>query len=229
MRGGAPRKAYLLIAAPGAGDADGDHGRPPRGGGNEIGAMLGEVVAHPAPGLVQARPGRVLPCLGVGVIPQNDGAPLPGGKLRHRGAHGVRAVDIVRRRHPVSGGRVQRLRPIGQQRGLAATPRAAADVRGDARQPSGEPVRVPEPVQGDERPQERLLHDVVGVAWVGAQLSGPRADHGLVPLDKQPERHLVAVTRQQDQLTVTDVRHRRAAVPGSAAGPGRGRPGRRRT
>jgi len=116
--------------------------RSPRGAGNKVGAMLDEIGAHPAAGLVQARPRRSRPSLAVAVIPQNDGASLPGGKLRHRGADGVRAVDILRRWHPVTGSRVQWLWPVRQQRGLAATPQAVTYVGRDARQPGCEPVRV---------------------------------------------------------------------------------------
>ena len=57
-----------------------------------------------------------------------------------------------------------------------------------------------------ERPQERLLHDVVHVAGIGAQADGAGPDHRLVPLHQQPERHRVAVPGQPDQVAVGDPR-----------------------
>jgi hypothetical protein len=44
---------------------------------------------------------------------------------------------------------------------------AAADVEHDAGQPAGEPVRIPQPVQGQERLQERFLRDVIHVGGIG--------------------------------------------------------------
>jgi hypothetical protein len=108
-----------------------------------------------------------------------------------------------------------RVQPVGQQRGLTSPVQAPADVRRDPRQPRGELVRVPEPVQRDERAQERLLHDVVGVARVGAELFGSCPDHGLVSLDEQPEGHRVAVAGQVDEVSVVKLRHWLVVVPGS--------------
>ena len=156
-------------------DADGGHVRPP--GRDEIGAVLGEVGAQPQPGLVQAGPGRArrlgdLAGRHVGVVVQDDRAPLPGGQVRDGRTQRVGAVEVVRRGQAVRGGRVNRLGPVGHQRDRGAALHAAAYVEDDAAQPAGEPVRIPQPVQRDEGLQERLLHDVVHVAGVEAQCAG---------------------------------------------------------
>ena len=159
--------------------ADGGHVRPL---GYEVGAVFGEVGAQPEPGLVQAGPrraGRLRDLAGghVGVVVQGDGAPLPGGQAGHRRAQRVGPVQVLGRGQAAGRRRVQRLGPVGQQRDRGAAVQAAADVEHDAGQPAGEPVRIPQPVQGQERLQERFLHDVVHVAGIGAQLPGPGADH----------------------------------------------------
>ncbi len=168
------------------------------------------------------------------VVVQENGAPLPRGQGGHRLAQRVGPVQVIRRRLPVGGRKLngecgggRRLGKVGQQRDRGAAPQAAADVEHDAGQPAREPVRLPQPVQRDERPQEYLLHDVVHVAGIDAQAGGAGTDHRLVPLHQQPERHRVAVPGQPDQVAVGDARavsQRRpsphpacahAAVPGS--------------
>ncbi len=126
---------------------------------------------------MQAGPGRAgrlgdLAGRQVGVVVQGDGAPLSGGQAGHGRAQHVGPVQVVGRGQAVRGGRVQRLGPVGQQRDRGAAPQAAADVRHDAAQPAREPVWVAQPVKADERPQERLLNDVVHVARVAAQAPG---------------------------------------------------------
>jgi len=181
-----------------------------------------------APGLVADLPGRQ-----ARVAVQENGPPLPRGQGGHRLAQRVGPVQVIRRRLPVGGRRRngkcggRRLGGVGQQRDRGAAPQAAADVEHDAGQPAREPVRLPQPVQRDERLQERLLHDVVHVAGIGAQARGAGSDHRLVPLHQQPERHRVAVAGQPNQVAVADRRAvsqrrpiprpegARAAVPGA--------------
>jgi hypothetical protein len=100
---------------------------------------------------------------------------------------------------------VQGLWPVAEQGQRGAAPLGAADVGHDAAQPAGEPVGVAQPVQRDERLQERVLHGVVGVVRLRAQPGRAGAGHRQVPLDQQPERGRVAVAGQPDQVAVTDV------------------------
>jgi hypothetical protein len=86
-------------SGPGAGvrDADSGHGDPPGDGGDEVGAVRGDVLAHPAAGLVQAGLGRAgsggdLPGGLVGVVEQGHGVALPGGQAGDRAAQRVGAV-----------------------------------------------------------------------------------------------------------------------------------------
>ena len=63
---------------------------------------------------------------------------------------------------------MQVLGPVAEQGERCAAPLGAADVGEDAAEPAGEPVGVAQPVQRDERLQERVLHGVVGVVWLRA-------------------------------------------------------------
>ena len=133
---------------------------------------------------------------------------------------------------------MQVLGPVAEQGEWCVAPLGAADVGHDAAQPAGEPVGVAQPVQGDERLQERVLHGVVGVVWPRAQPCRAGAGHRQVPFDQQPERGRIAVAGEPDQVAVRDV-HALCVTPGFPAGPGtvprraarcgRGRPSRCRT
>jgi hypothetical protein len=102
---------------------------------------------------------------------------------------------------------------------LALAAPGVADVGHDAAQPAGEPVGVAQPVKGDERLQEGVLHGVVGVVRLRAQPGRAGAGHRLVPFDQQPERGRVAVAGQPDQVAVGNV-HAPAFTPGFPAAPG---------
>lgn len=168
-------KAGWLAFWPGVGvrDADSSHGGSPGGGGDEVGAVGGDVRAQPAAGLVQAglggagRGGDLAGGL-VGVVEQGDGLALPGGQAGHRAAQHLFAVQVFRRRQAAGRGRVQVLGPVAEQGQRRAAPLGPADVGHDAAQPAGEPVGVAQPVQGGERLQERVLHSVVGVVGLRA-------------------------------------------------------------
>jgi len=128
---------------------------------------------------VQAGPGRAgrlgdLAGGQVRVVVQGDGLTLPGGQVGHSFAQRVGAIQVFGRGQAVSRGRMERLGPVGQQRDRGAALQAAADIEHDAGQPAGEPVRISQPVQRDERPQERLLHDVVHVTGVSVSASRAR-------------------------------------------------------
>jgi hypothetical protein len=141
----------------------------------------------------------------VGVVEQGDGLALPGGQAGHRAAQRVGAVQVLSRRQAVHRGRVQVLGPVAEQGERRAAPLGAADVGHDAAQPAGEPAGVAQPVQGDERLQEGVLHGIVGVVWLRAQPGRAGARHRQVPLDQQPERRRIAVAGQPDQVAVRDV------------------------
>jgi hypothetical protein len=160
-------------SGPGVGvrDADSGHGDPPGEDGDEVGAVRGDVLAQPAAGLVQAGLGGAgsggdLAGGLVGVVEQGDGVALSGGQAGDRAAQRVGAVHVLSRRQAVGGGRVQVLGPLPEQGERRAAPLGAADVGHDAGQPGGEPAGVAQPVQRDERLQERVLHGIVGVVWL---------------------------------------------------------------
>jgi hypothetical protein len=97
---------------------------------------------------------------------------------------------------------VQVFGPVAEQGQWCAAPLGAADVGHDAAQPAGEPVGVAQPVQGDERLQEGVLHGIVGVVRLRAQPGRAGARHRQVPFDQQPERRRIAVAGQPDQVAV---------------------------
>jgi hypothetical protein len=100
--------------------------------------------------------------------------------------------------------RKQILGPVAQQQRRRPPRSGAVHVGDDPRQPPTEPVRVAQPVQRGERLQERLLHDVVGVAGARAPPHRAGRRHSPVPLDKQPERGSVTRPGQPDQISVAD-------------------------
>ena len=86
-------------SGPGVGvrDANSGHGGSPGEGGDEVGAVRGDVLAQPAAGFVQAGLGGAgsggdLPGGLVGVVEQGDGVALPGGQAGDRVAEYVGAV-----------------------------------------------------------------------------------------------------------------------------------------
>lgn len=116
-------------SGPGVGvrDADSGHGGSPGGGGDEVGAVRGDVLAQPAAGLVQAGLGGAwrtgdLPGGLVGVVERGDGVALPGGQAGHRAAQRVGAVQVLGRRQAAGGGRVQVLGPVAEQGQRRAAP-----------------------------------------------------------------------------------------------------------
>ena len=120
-------------------------------------------LALAAPGVPGDLPGGL-----VGVVEQGDGLALPGGQAGDRAAQRVGAVQVLSRRQAAGRGRVQVLGPVAEQRQRRPAPLGAADVGHDAAQPAGEPAGVAQPVQGDERLQERVLHGIVGVVRLRA-------------------------------------------------------------
>ena len=166
---------------------------------------------------MQADPGRPglpgdLPGRQPGVVVQGDGASLPVGQAGDGSVQRVGPVQVFRRGRAVSGGRVEGFRPVGQQRRLGPAVLGTADVEHDGGQPAGEPLRIAQPVQRDERLQERFLHHVIHVAGIAAQAPGASAHHRLVPLDQQPERRRVTITGQHHEVGVRDLRAHRATL-----------------
>src|SRR3984885_12722427 len=128
-------------------DANGGHGDPPGDGGDEVGAVRGDVLAQPAAGLVQAGLGGAgssgdLPGGLVGVVERGDGVALPGGQAGDGAAQRVGGVQVLGGRQAAGGGRVQVLGPVAEQGQRGAAPLGAADVGYDAAQPAGAPVGV---------------------------------------------------------------------------------------
>jgi hypothetical protein len=116
-------------SGPGVGvrDADSGHGDSPGGGGDEVGAVRGDVLAQPAAGLVQAGLGGAgsgadLPGGLVGVVERGDGVALPGGQAGDRAAEYVGAVQVLSRWQAGGGGRVQVLGPVAEQGKRRAAP-----------------------------------------------------------------------------------------------------------
>ena len=188
--------------------------------------------AKPAARLVQAGLGRAgrpadLPGGKVGVVVQLDGAPLAVRQIRDRGAQRLGAIQVIRGGQPLRRDRVQALGPLSQQHQRRLPGRRAMHVADNAAQPGAEPVRVPQPVQGDEGLQERLLHDVVHVIGMPAQprRAGPRRRR--VPLNQQPESGSVPGTGPPDQIAVADV-HTNQCRPGVPRLPASTRPRRQR-
>ena len=98
---------------------------------------------------------------------------------------------------------MQLLWPLGHKVQLAlAAPGCTADVKDDAAQPAGEPVRISQPVKRHEGLQERVLGDVLDIIQVTAQAQRPGKRHRPVPLDQEPERHRVIGAGQPDQIAV---------------------------
>ena len=154
--------------------------------------MSRDVRAEPAARLVQAGLRRAggpgdLPGGQAGVVVQLDGAPLAVRQVRDRGAQRLGAIQVLRGRQPLRRNRMQAFAPLSEQHQPLLPARRTMHVADDAAQPRAEPVRVPQPVQGHECLQERLLDDVVHVIRTPAQprRAGPRRQR--VPLNQQPE------------------------------------------
>ena len=176
------------------------------------------MLAEPPAGLVQAGLGRAgrpadLPGGQVGEVVQLDGAPLPAGQARDRGAQHLGAIEILGRRQALRRGRMEIFRPVGQQHQRDPPGRGAGYVADDAGQPRAEPVRVAQPAQARERLQERLLHDVIHLVRMRAQPRRQSPRRRKVPLNQQPERASVTGAGPPGQITVADV-HTSKCQPG---------------
>jgi hypothetical protein len=169
-----------------------------------------DVGTEPSARLVQAGLGRAggpgdLPGRQAGVVVQLDGAPLAVRQVRDRSAQHLSAIQVIRGRQAERRNRMQPLGPLGQQHQRLRPARRTMHVADDAAQPGAEPIRVPQPVQGHEGPQERLLDDVVRVIGTPAQPHRPSPRRRRVPLNQQPERDGIPGPGLPDQITVTDV------------------------
>jgi hypothetical protein len=178
----------------------------------------GEVLAEPPAGLVQAGLGRTgrpadLPGGQIGEVVQLDGAPLPAGQARDRGAQHLGAVQVLGGGQPLRRDRMEIFGPVGQQHQRGLPGRGAGYVADDAGQPRAEPVRVAQPPQARERLQERLLHDVIHVVRMRPQPRRESPRPRKAPLNQQRERAGVTGAGPPDQVTVADV-HTSKCQPG---------------
>jgi len=169
-----------------------------------------DVRAKSAARLVQAGLGRAgrpgdPPGGQVGVVVQLDGAALAVRQLSDRGAQRLGAIQVIRGRQSLGRDRMQAFWPLGQQQQLLLPARDAMHVADDASQPGAEPVRIPQPVQGQKGLQERLLDDIVRVICMPAQPCGPGPRRRPVPLNQPPERDSIPGPGPPDQIPVADV------------------------